>query len=83
MLDSRRAGPLHLEIKKEGQKLGSSTTPVGNQAKTFPVTIVEVSKNLSLLCLQHNFLLAKAGEGTNNSITSQKSVPVGSIHGNA
>ena len=53
VFDSKRTGPLQLEIKKEGQKLGGSTTPIGNQAKTSPVTIVEVSKNLSLLCLQH------------------------------
>ena len=58
MLDSRRAGPLQLEIKKEGQKLGGSTTPVGNQAKTSSATIIEVSKNL--------FLMAKARKDTNN-----------------
>ena len=52
-LTLREQVPLQLEIKKEGQKLGGSTTPVGNQAKTSPTTIVEVSKNLSLLCLQH------------------------------
>ena len=53
MLDSRRAGPLQLEIKEEGQKLGSSKTPIGNQAKTSLATIIDVSKNLSLLRLQH------------------------------
>ena len=52
MLDSRRAGPLQLEIKKERQKLGGSTTPVGNQEKMFLATIIGVSKNLSLLRLQ-------------------------------
>ena len=51
VLDSRRAGPLQLEIKKEWQKLGSSTTFVRNQARMSLVTIVEVSKNLSLLRL--------------------------------
>ena len=77
VLDSRKAGPLQLKIKKEGQKLGGSTTPIGSQAKMSLVTIVEVSKNLSLAASPSAyFLLAKAGEGTNTSIMSRKSVPV-------
>ena len=83
-LDSKIAGPLQLEIKKEGQKLSDSTTLVGNHTKTSPATIVVVSKNLSLLCLQHiSSWPCKAREGTNNSNMSRKSVPVGSMHGNA
>ena len=52
--DSMGTGPLQLEIKAEGQKLAVAQLPyLGNQAKMSPVTIVEVSKNLSLLRFQH------------------------------
>ena len=66
MLDSRRADLLQLEIKEEGQKLVAQRLAVSRRkpGKDIP-TIVEVSKNLFLLCLQRKFLLAKAGESIN------------------